>query len=66
MRPTGYCEIYIWSLNAPPSDRLIGSETDIYRHKQDMFAIIAVRPNVILGQQYLFSPQIEPSIFIFW
>jgi hypothetical protein len=31
-----------------------------------MIAIVAVRPNVILGRQYLFSPQIEPSIFIFW
>jgi hypothetical protein len=31
-----------------------------------MIAIIAVRPNVIRGRQYLFSPQIEPPVFIFW
>jgi hypothetical protein len=31
-----------------------------------MTAVVAVRPNVILGRQYLLSPQIEPSIFIFW
>jgi hypothetical protein len=31
-----------------------------------MTSIVAVRPNIILGQQYLFSSQIEPSVFIFW
>jgi hypothetical protein len=31
-----------------------------------MAAIVAVRVNVIFGRQYLFSRQIEPSIFIFW
>jgi hypothetical protein len=31
-----------------------------------MITIVAVQPNVIVGRQYLFSPQIEPSIFIFW
>jgi hypothetical protein len=38
----------------------------IYRHNRNMIAVVAVRPNVILGQQYLSSPQIEPSIFVFW
>jgi hypothetical protein len=28
-----------------------------------MIAFIAVRPNVIVGQQHLSSPQIESSIF---
>jgi hypothetical protein len=41
-------------------------EVYIYRRKQNMIAIVAVRLNVILGRQYLFSPQMEPSIFIFW
>jgi hypothetical protein len=36
----------------------------IYRNNQNMTAIGAVRPNVILGQQYLCSPEIETSIFI--
>jgi hypothetical protein len=31
-----------------------------------MIAIVAVGPKVILGQQYLFSPHIEPSVFFFW
>jgi hypothetical protein len=30
-----------------------------------MIAIVAVRPNVLRGPQYLFCPQKEPSIFIF-
>jgi hypothetical protein len=37
----------------------------IYRYKQSMIAIIAVRPNVTLGQEYRFSPQIEPSAVFF-
>jgi hypothetical protein len=59
MRPTGF---YIWSFNAPTSDRLLGSEICIYRNKQNVIAIAAVRPNVILGQHSLFSPQVEPSV----
>jgi hypothetical protein len=31
-----------------------------------MIAIVAVRSNVILGRPIFFSPQIEPSIVIFW
>jgi hypothetical protein len=31
-----------------------------------MIAIVAVRPNVILGRRHLFSPQREPSVFFFW
>jgi hypothetical protein len=27
---------------------------------------LAVRLNAILGRQYRFSPQIEPSVFVFW
>jgi hypothetical protein len=38
----------------------------IYRNKHNMIAIVGVRPNVILGRQYLFSPQTEPSVFMFW
>jgi hypothetical protein len=30
-----------------------------------MISVVAVRPNVILGRHYPFSPQIELSIFIF-
>jgi hypothetical protein len=47
-------------------DRSIGSEIDIYHNKQSMIAIVAVRLNVILGRQYPFAPQIEPSVLIFW
>jgi hypothetical protein len=36
----------------------------IYRKNQNTVAIVVVRPNVILGRQYLFPPQIEPSIII--
>jgi hypothetical protein len=38
----------------------------IYRQNQSMVAIVGVRPNVIRGRQYLLSPQIAPSVFIFW
>jgi hypothetical protein len=38
----------------------------IYCHSQNMIAIVTVRPNLILGRQYLFSPHIGPSLFIFW
>jgi hypothetical protein len=38
----------------------------IYRNNQNMIAIVAVRPNAILGRQSLFSPQIEPFLFVFW
>jgi hypothetical protein len=38
----------------------------VKRHNQNMIAVVAVRPNVILGRQHLFSPQIKPFIFIFW
>jgi hypothetical protein len=31
-----------------------------------MIAIIAVRPNVILGRQDLSSPQIKSYVFLFW
>jgi hypothetical protein len=31
-----------------------------------MIAIVALRPNVILSRQCLFSPQTEPPLFIFW
>jgi hypothetical protein len=31
-----------------------------------MIAIVSTRPSIILGRQYLWSPQTEPSIFIFW
>jgi hypothetical protein len=37
----------------------------LYRRNQNMIAVVAVRPNVILGRQYLFSPRIEPIVFIF-
>jgi hypothetical protein len=47
-------------------DRSLGSEVYIYLHNQNMIAIVAVRPNVILDRQYLLSPQTEPSVFIFW
>jgi hypothetical protein len=66
MRPAGFCEILYLVLNAPTSDRSLGSDVYIYRHKQNMIAIVAVRPNVLLGRQYLFCPQIKPFIFIFW
>jgi hypothetical protein len=35
----------------------------IYRHNQNMIGIIAVRPNVILGWESLFSPPRAPSVF---
>jgi hypothetical protein len=35
----------------------------IYRISQNMIAIVTVRPNVILGRQYLFSLAIEPFFF---
>jgi hypothetical protein len=57
---------YIWSLNASTSDLSLGSEVDIYYHNQNMIAIVAVWPNVILGRWDLFSRQIEPSVFSFW
>jgi hypothetical protein len=38
----------------------------IYRYNQNMIANVAVRLNVILGQEYLFSPQIKPTIIIVW
>jgi hypothetical protein len=41
-------------------------EVYIYYHKQNTIAIVAVRLSIILGREYLFSPQIEPSVFIFW
>jgi hypothetical protein len=34
-------------------------------NNQNMIAVIAVRPNVILSRRYPFSPQIEPCVFIF-
>jgi hypothetical protein len=61
----GFVRFYIWSLIAPTSDRSLGSEVYIYRINKSMIAIVAVRPNVILGRQYLFSPQKELSVFIF-
>jgi hypothetical protein len=36
-----------------------------HHNKQNMIAIVAVRPNVTLSRWYLFAPQIEPSVFIF-
>jgi hypothetical protein len=44
-------------------DCSICSEVYVYHNTQNMTAIVAVRPNVILGRQYLFSPQIEPPVF---
>jgi hypothetical protein len=38
----------------------------IYCYNQNMITVVAVRPNVILCRQYLFSPQIAPSIIIVW
>jgi hypothetical protein len=38
----------------------------MYRNKQNSIGIVAVQPNVILGRQYLLSPQMELFIFIFW
>jgi hypothetical protein len=31
-----------------------------------MIAIVVVRPNIIFGREYLFSPHIELFLFIFW
>jgi hypothetical protein len=56
MPPAGFCEILypvIW-------------RTSIHRSNQNMIAIVVVRPNVILGRQDLFSPQIELSVCLFW
>jgi hypothetical protein len=39
---------------------------DICRNNSNMIAIVAVQPNLILGRQYLFAPQIEPSVVICW
>jgi hypothetical protein len=38
----------------------------IYRHNENTIALVAVRPNAIVDRQHFSSPQIEPSIFIFW
>jgi hypothetical protein len=58
-----FVRFYIWSLNAPTySPHLIY----IYSNNQNMIVVVAVQPNVILGRQYTFAPQTEPSIFIFW
>jgi hypothetical protein len=37
----------------------------IYHNNQNMITIVAVRPNDIIGWQYLFSGQIEPLVFFF-
>jgi hypothetical protein len=60
MRLTGFCEIVYLVTNTPASDHSLGSEVYIYRHNENMIAIVATRRTVS------FSPQIEPSIFIFW
>jgi hypothetical protein len=36
---------------------------DIYRHNQNVIAVVAIRSNIILDRQYLFAPRIEPSAF---
>jgi hypothetical protein len=46
-------------------DRSLGSEVYIYRHNQNVIGLVAVQPDVILGRQFLFSPQIESYVFIF-
>jgi hypothetical protein len=50
---------YTWSRSALTSGRSLASALYIYHHKQNMTAIVAVQPNVILGQQLLFAPATE-------
>jgi hypothetical protein len=51
---------------SPRKVELFWDEVCHGRDKQNMLAIVGVRLNVILRRQYLFSPQIEPSVFAFW
>jgi hypothetical protein len=62
---TGTLGNHFVRLDASFLDRSLGSEVYIYPNKQNMIAIVAVRPNIILGRQDLFSSQKGPTIFIF-
>jgi hypothetical protein len=44
-----FVRVSIWSLNAPTSDCSLESQVSIYRHNQNIIAIVAVRPKVVLG-----------------
>jgi hypothetical protein len=43
------CESFVSDQKPGALDRLLGSQVSIHRKNQNMIAIVAVRPNVVLG-----------------